>query len=643
MAKSAKTQRASAGTAYQLLPVIGPSGGMDLRTSPTLIPPERARSLVNFSLTEPGALVVRPGYQQFSTTSLGAGRINGAQRVYLNTAIPAAASTIFTVVGFDGGLYLQSDSGGWITSTASPVYTGVSTANELSFPADRDLVAVFDGVNAPMKSTNGSSWTHFGIAASTVGPTLSSASSGGITAGTYDLVFTYKDRDLGTESNGSSTSAGLVIAGSTAAIKAVVPNSTDVQVDAIVVYAMKTSAGETVRRRASSQAQSTGANSTIVLTSSNWTSNDEEPTDHNIPPVLSFGVVWKNRWWARHATITNRLHFTQLFQPQSWPALFYIDMPFERGDAIQALVPLGDSLLVFGATKIFLVIGQTSLDFEVRPTLASQDGALGFRSVAVLENGVVHAGGAGIWIFDGTTDKLLSFDLEPAWRDVMNNASPAALAKVAMVYHELQKELRVAVPRRFPSGTDGEFILDLNHTRTTGQSAWSATDRAVGGYILWDGPETQTGNRGRVFSWDTTTGTIFEESVGTSANSSNLTAEYEGPGLTLGPHFGRWNDLRLEYEPHGGTFGVEPLVDGVTFGSQSVTIAGGGAEYGSAEYGVDDYGGSVSRKQAYVMLPLGAEGRTFVLKAVYTGSEAFRLFSYHVGLTPEPTPRSMGA
>ncbi len=637
---TAKTQTATAGATYQLLPVVGPSAGMDLRTSPTLLAPDRARSLVNFTLTEPGALVVRPGFLQFSTSSLGSGRIQGAQRVYLNTALPAANSTIFTVVGFNGSLYLQSDSGGWPTSAATAVLTGLST-NEYSFPFDRDLVAVLDGTTLPKKSTNGTVWTLLGIAPSAVGPTLSSLSTGGLSSGDYEINFTYKDRDLATESNGSSVASTITLTATSGAFKVIVPNSTDAQVEAIVLYARKVSAGETVRRKISSAAQSGGVSSTFIITSTAWTANDEEPSDHTPPPVLSFGVVWKNRWWARSATVTNRLHFTQLFQPQSWPALFYIDIPFPLGDAIQALVPLGDTLMIFGTTRIFVVIGQTSLDFEVRPTIASQDGAFGPRACAVLENGVVHAGGAGVWIFDGATDKLLSFDLDPAWRDLVTGASPASLAKVAMVYHQLTKELRITVPRRFPSGADGEWILDLNRTRTTGQSAWSATDRTIGGYVSFDGPESQTGNRGRLFSWHSTAARLYEESVGTTANSSNMNAQYEGPGLTLGTFRGRWNDVRLEYEPHAGSCAVEALVDGVTMGSQTVTIAGGGAEYGTATYGVDDYGGGFARRQAYVIFPLESDGRTFVLKLVYDGPEQFRLFSYHVGLTPESMPRSL--
>ena len=639
MATQSKTRAARIRKAYQILPVVGPSAGVDLRTSPTLIEPTRARTLINVSLTEPGALVVRPGYRLFSTTSLSTGRIQGGARVYLNTAVPNAASTAFTLVAWNGGVYNLTDSGGWVSTT--PQLAGLNSTNAIGFTSDRDLVAVFDGASTNLwKSTNGSSWTHFGIAAPTAGPTVSTASSGGVTTGDYEVNFTYKDRDLATESNGSSSPSTVSVGGSTAALKVVVPNSTDAQVDAIVLYARKVSAGETVRRKVSSAAPtSSGANSTYVITSTAWTTNDEEPTDHDTPPAMSFGVVWKNRWWARSATVTNRLHFTQLFQPQSWPALFYVDIPFERGDAIQALVPLGDSLIVFGTTKAFVILGQTSLDFEVRPTLGSEDGAYGFRSVAVLENGVVHMSAAGVYIFDGTSDKLLSFDLEPGLQDLVGNATAADLARIAMVYHQQKKELRIAVPRRYPSGAFGEWVLDLNRTRTTEQPAWTATDRDVAGYILWDGPETQAGNRGRLFSWPSTSAQVFEESVGTTANSSNLTAEYEGPGLTLGTHRARWVDLRGEYEPHGGTFSVEPIIDGVSQGVQSVNIGAGLSVYGTGTYGTATYAGA-GRRQFYLTLPLMAEGRTFVAKLTYSGQETFRLFSYHPGLTPETASRS---
>jgi len=182
MAKSAgQTRAAKTARVYQMLPVIGPSAGLDLRTAPTLMQPDRARTLVNFSLAEPGALVMRAGYQVWSTSSLGAGRIQGAKRVYLNTAIPNQASTVFTLVGYNGGVYNQTDSGGWLSTT--PQLSGLSTG-DLHFVNDRDVVAVFDGAStAIQKSTNGVSWTRFGIAKGSAGPTLSTMSTGVLSSG----------------------------------------------------------------------------------------------------------------------------------------------------------------------------------------------------------------------------------------------------------------------------------------------------------------------------------------------------------------------------------------------------------------------------------------------------------------------------
>jgi hypothetical protein len=634
----AKTQPARSAKAYQLLPVTDLTAGLDLRSAQTLMGTDRARSLVNWSLEQPGALVVRPGFQAFSTTSLGSGRMQGAARIYLNTALPSANSTAFTLAGYNGGVYVATDSGGWANSS-NAVKTGLSTVNQMHFTHDRDLVAVFDGATGPWKSTNGSSWTRMGISSGTVASTLTASTAAGnfSSATEYEFSYGYKDRDLVVYSNEGPRST--LTPGSTGSIVVQVPNSTDPQVDAVVVYARNKTAGETIRRKISSAVMSSAASSTLTITSTNWQSNDEAPTDHNPPGLYSFGVVWKNRWWARSATVKNRLHFTQLFQPQSWPTLFYLDIPFERGDEIRALLPIGDSLIIFGTTKIFIIVGQTSLDFEVRPTLHADGGAFGHRAVCAVENGIVHVDATGILIFDGATDRLLSQDIDPAMRDLVKNSAVADLEKIAVVYDVLRKELRVSVPRRYPSGTWGEFVLDLNRTnKEDSRSAWTETDRTIGGYVAWNGPEASGGDRGRLLTWHSSIARLFEENVGTSANSSNLTAEYEGPGLTFGNRVGRWNDLRGEYEPHGGTFSVEAVVDGKSQGARTVNIGAGQAVYGTAIYGTATYAGA-GRRQFFTNLPISAEGRTYVQKATYTGQEAFKWFGFSVGLVPETASR----
>lgn len=627
MAKSAtlKTRRPGTARAYQLLDITDQSGGLDLRRSPTLLARDRARVLMNYSLGSPGELVVRAGYIAF-TTSLGSSRAQGGQRVYLG-------STQFTLVAWGGNVYRPTDSGGW----PAIEYSTISEANHVFFPYDRTIVAVMDGANRPVKSTGDTTWTRLGLDASTGASSASSLSSGTLSASEFEFSFSYKDRGTGHESN-ISTRVSTRTLGATGAMHLEIPNSSDAQTDAVVVYARNKTAGESILRKATSGAIQAGAHSTIRVVSSAWSANVEAPTNHNPPGAHKFAVVWKNRWWAIDATVGNRLHFTEIFQPQSWPVLFFIDIPFERGDAITALVAQGDTLLVFGQSKVYLIIGQTSLDFEVKPSAGAQAGALGPRAVAAIENGIIHAAAEGLFIFDGATDRYLSHDIEPGWRDLVHNTASSVLEQIDVVYHFLYKELRVSVPRLYPRAVSGEWVLDLNRTRESQSPAWTDTDRTIGGYILWDGSEPVTGNRGRLLSWDSKGGQLFEESTGTTANSSNMTAEYEGPHFATGLNRARFVDLHGEYEPHSGAFTAEVVVDQVSQGQMSIAIGTGLAVYGSTTYGSAVYAGS-GRRKYYTPLPLAAEGRTAWLKTSYRGQEAFRTFTYALGVVPETAPR----
>jgi hypothetical protein len=612
----------------QLLTVQDLSAGIDLRTSPSLMKPNRARRLRNWSLQEPGALVTYPGWRAFSTNSIGAGRVQGADRIYL-------AAHTFTLAALAGNVYKPSDAGVW----GSTVLTGRDAANAIFFPFDRDIVAIFDGTNVPKKSTDGTTWTQMGITPPSVAPTATApVASGSLTNGsTYEFSYSYVDDGLVQESN-ESTRVQLAIATPNLTARVGVTASADPQVDTIYIYARDVTAGETVRRKVGSLANAT---TTFDVTANTWSLNAEAPTENTVPPALDFGVVWKNRWWARDAVVKNRLRFTQLFTGQSWPANFYIDIPFERGDSIAAVVPSGDTLVVFGyATKPYLVIGQTSLDFEVRPSGQAEVGAFGPRACALVENGIVHASAEGVYIFDGATDRLLSYDIDPGWQDLVTETAASVLEKIACIYHHPRKEIRIAVPRLYPYGTAGEWIIDLNRTRLQEDTAWTSTDRAIGGYLVWDGREATTGYRGRIFSWSDTVGFLNEEAVGMTANGSAMTADYEGPAFITGLSMTRFLELFAEYQPNAGSFGFEVLVDGVSVSSPSVNIGSGLAQYGTALYGTATY--AVGSRAAYVtLLPLTAEGRSVVVRATFNGSAGFRWFTYALSSLSEPLPRGL--
>lgn len=623
----AKTRSVRAAPTYQVLEATDLTGGLDLRRAQTLLKPERARKLTNFSLASPGELRVRPGYQAWSTITLGSSAgCQGGQRIYLG-------DTQFTLLAWGGGVYAPTDTGGLSTT---PVLSGLSPTNSVHFVYDRHLVAVLDSTSTPQKSTNGTDWSRLGIAASTLGSTLAVGSSGTLSTSEFEVSYTYKDRGLSYESNGAPVSTASLT--STGALTVTVPNSTDPQVDAIVLYARNKTAGESVLRKVSSGAQSAGVSSTFVIASSAWSANTEIPTTHTEAPVLAFAINWKNRWWGKDATVGNRIWFTDLFQPQAWYALFYIDIPFERGDEITALIAQGDTLVVFGGTKSYLIIGQTSLDFEVRPSAGAQAGALGPRAIEVIEAGIAHAASEGVFVFDGASDRLLSYDLEPAWRDLIENSAPADLQKIACVYDYKQKEVRIAVPRLYPRGATGEWVLDLNRTREGKEPAWADTDRAIGGYIIWNGDEPVLGNRGMVLAWSPTEGRLWREGIGTTANGADMHAEYEGPGFTLGLLRARFVDLHVEVEPHGGAFTVDIITDGISRGQISLQIMRAGSRYGTARYGTARYAGA-GRIKPFTELPLEADGRSIVIKGSYTGSEAFVWYTYAVGLVPETHPR----
>jgi hypothetical protein len=620
MPASLKTRTPAVSRQPQLVEVNDLTGGVNLRVSPTLLEADQAVTLRNYTLEEPGALKVRLGHARFGSANFGAGRAQGGRRIYLS-------SHTFTLVAHNSTVYQISDLG-----AASTTVSGFST-NQIYFPYDRDIVAVLDGsTNRTKKSTDGSSWTNFGIDSPLAGPSVSSATAGAVSSGEYAIAYSYKNRALSYESNISSGST-ITLTASTGAFTVTAAASTDVQADAIVWYAKDITAGETVFRKVSS-----GSSLTIKITDTNWTANDEAPTDHNVLMNGVYGVIWKNRWWIVDSQQSNRIHFSQLFLPQAFPALFYIDIPFERGDSITSVVPLGDVLYVFGQTKAYAIIGQTSLDFEVRPSAGVISGALGFRATTVIEQGVVHASAEGVHIFDGATDKLLTHNIDPAWRDFISNTAGSELAKTPMVYEFRRKCLRVGVAREYPYGTPGEWELNLDRTRQGGQEAWAHTNRNIGGYIQLDGNEQTAGLRGELVSWSDTTGFLFKESTGNTANSSNMIAVYEGPTLSLGLNAARILDLHVQYEPHSGSLTQESLVDTVSQGARTLSIGAQIAQWGSMIWGTFRWGGA-GRRKAYTELPLSALGRNVAQRFTYSGTQQFRLFSYAFTIRPESKPR----
>ena len=113
-----------------------------------------------------------------------------------------------------------------------------------------------------------------------------------------------------------------------------------------------------------------------------------------------------------------------------------------------------------------------------------------------------------------------------------------------------------------------------------------------------------------------------------------MTADYHGPVFATGAYLAQFPDAYVEVEPNAGGLAVEFVVDGVSVGTQNITIGAGLSAYGTGTYGTSTFAG-VGRQQIPIDLPLEAEGHTVQLRAAYTGQAAFRWFTYRIGMIPE--------
>jgi len=605
------------------------TGGLDRRTTPTLMRPERAQTLRNWRLAVVGKLTPRPGFSQWSA---GPGhKVQGAARAYL------AAGAPFELVAANGSVYKPSDAG----VLGSAVLTGLDGSAPIFFPSDATIVSVMDGVHVPKKSKDGSTWTQLGITAPSVAPTEALIAGGSLVSGDqYEFSYGYEDSTLGTLSNEGSAVVTATPSGGNLTVRVTVTGTTDPQVDTIIIYARDVSSGETVRRQAGTVANPGATTTHLDITANTWGQAMAAPTTHDVPPALKSAVFWKNRWWAIDPTAPARLRFSELFQDQVWPEDYFIDLPFSTGDTLSAVAPLGNILVTLGTSVPgFLLIGQTSLDFQVIPSAAIAGGALGARAWAIIEGSLCHGCAEGIYLFDGATDRLLSFDFEVDWRSAMAASSASDLANLAIIYHQRDKECRVAVPVMAETGQAGEYVLDLARTKVKNIPAWSTTDRAIGGYSLWAGPEPTAANRGRLFSWDrTTTGVLYEESVGTTANGVALVSTYVGPALSSGLFVARFLQGVVQVLPAGGQLALSISVDGVPVVGRTLTIGASLALYDSALYDSAVYGGS-SFIQLPFDLPETAEGRAITWGLAYTGTDPTELYSYAHTSQAEPEIR----
>jgi hypothetical protein len=111
----------------------------------------------------------------------------------------------------------------------------------------------------------------------------------------------------------------------------------------------------------------------------------------------------------------NRIRWSDVNNPNSWPANNYIDVEPDDSDGVIALVPFQASLYVFKKRSIHQIIitGLTGAEAFITRPVARGVGAYAKESVEVIPNvGIMFLGQNGIYLYDGSTLDLVSDNVQ---------------------------------------------------------------------------------------------------------------------------------------------------------------------------------------------------------------------------------------
>lgn len=196
--------------------------------------------------------------------------------------------------------------------------------------------------------------------------------------------------------------------------------------------------------------------------------------DNTPPPPCRIGTVYKNFvFMAGDVANPERIYFSKLGNPFSFPDYHYITVGQDDGDRITALVALSDMLLIFKERHLYLLAGYDTQTFEVK--YIAPVGAVAERSAVAVDDTVYFVGYDGIYATNGMAVQKISFQIDDyfKWKPL------PMLKKSTVVYIPEMKAIAFNVNK----GIDGSgvyladtFFYHIEH------KAWTRAD-----YGLTDG------------------------------------------------------------------------------------------------------------------------------------------------------------
>jgi hypothetical protein len=480
-----------------------------------------------------------------------------------------------------------------------------------------------------MRKWDGTTWSLVGIAAPSGAPS-GAAGAAGTPNGTYTFEYTYVSAT--TESNPSPASGTVTLTNQQGNLSSVTvgPAGTTSR----NIYGFKNGVSS-VYQLIGTINDNTTTTFTVTTDQPSWGAS--APTQ-NTPPVTGPWILtqWKNRVWTTgNSAQKQRLYLSEVFSPEVWPATYYIDVPYVGSDQGNALLPLGDLLVVWGLYQLYYIYGSTPFTFVVTQSFA-ENGALSPWAVVRVSNEAVYLAQFGVFSFDGAQERRLSDPIEPQFTGVGTLLTPinatAAQTNATMAYYRRLKAIVVSFPTS-QSVNDTTYWKFLSNR----EQPWVQDTRAP--RMILERPDT-----GTLWAFDAAAGILRQWDTTTSDDGATISKVYQS-GAFAGPSVDstqRYTWFTLRGQPNNATPQVTAYIDqGLVSDSFTLAFGSSVALIGTAIIGTSMLTPSVVEQQE--RWNADCIGRTIQFNITITDTTQPKLLGYAQRYNVVTQPRYFGS
>jgi hypothetical protein len=140
----------------------------------------------------------------------------------------------------------------------------------------------------------------------------------------------------------------------------------------------------------------------------------------------------------------SRIYWSTIKSITQWDAADYLDVEKDDGNEITGLRVLGDRLVVYKNTSIYIV--SFTGDADIPFTLQKSNSAVGCSapySIQDAENGHIFASFDGVYLFDGNNSYKMSDSINLVWE----NVNKAKFSECTSLYHRTKNTYWLSMPK----------------------------------------------------------------------------------------------------------------------------------------------------------------------------------------------------